>query len=600
MNKKFLILDLFCGAGGLSFGLEQISNFKSVIGLDFNKQALETYKFNHKDAIGIHGDITLKEVKERIINLSKEKGINMIVGGPSCQGFSNKGKMLGLNDLRNYLFKEYVEIVKHVKPKLFILENVKGMISSENGYFINEIVKSFEELGYKISYKVLNAADFGVPQNRERTILIGSLDFHFNFKILDEFKTKTPTVYEAISDLSYLNSGEGEEISDYINEPISYYQKLMRKNSLKLYNHKATNHSKHALYKLSLIPPEKGKEFLPKELLGKQKFKTTWTRLEWNEPSPTIDTRFDTPSNGKNTHPILNRAITPREAARLQSFPDDFIFTGTKTSVCTQIGNAVPPLLAKAIGLGIIKAYSLASDKYEIDNCTIYNEDAYLIYDTLLENNIKVDHIITDPPYNISKKNNFNTMKSSNRKGIYFGDWDNNFDIYNWIEKYSKLVKTNGSMIIFCSYRYISYLINFIEKCDFDVKDIIEWKKTNPMPRNVNRRYVQDTEFAIWAVKKKSRWTFNKPKDKKYLRSTFVSPVVSGLERTSHPTQKSLSIMEELIKIHTNEGDLILDMFLGSGTTAVACLKNNRKILGIEKDKVYFNIAVERIQQLYK
>lgn len=160
----------------------------------------------------------------------------------------------------------------------------------------------------------------------------------------------------------------------------------MRKNSLKLYNHKATNHSKHALYKLSLIPPEKGKKFLPKELLGKQKFKTTWTRLEWNEPSPTIDTRFDTPSNGKNTHPILNRAITPREAARLQSFPDDFIFTGTKTSVCTQIGNAVPPLLAKAIGLGIIKAYSLASDKYEIDNCTIYNEDAYLIYDTLLKN----------------------------------------------------------------------------------------------------------------------------------------------------------------------------------------------------------------------
>ena len=124
-----------------------------------------------------------------------------------------------------------------------------------------------------------------------------------------------------------------------------------------VYNHKATNHSKVALDKLKLIPPEGDKTSMPKELYGNQKFMTTWARLIWDKPSPTIDTRFDTPSNGRNSHPYLNRAITPREAARIQSFPDNFVFYGKKTSVCKQIGNAVPPLLAKAIGEHIKKEY---------------------------------------------------------------------------------------------------------------------------------------------------------------------------------------------------------------------------------------------------
>lgn len=123
----------------------------------------------------------------------------------------------------------------------------------------------------------------------------------------------------------------------------------MRKNSKKLYNHKASNHAQIAIEKLKMIPPEKGKECLPKDLLGNQKFNSTWGRLKWDEPSPTIDTRFDAASNGTNNHPFLNRAITPREAARLQSFDDTYVFYGTKVAVRTQIGNAVPPLMAKAI-----------------------------------------------------------------------------------------------------------------------------------------------------------------------------------------------------------------------------------------------------------
>lgn len=290
----------------------------------------------------------------------------------------------------------------------------------------------------------------------------------------------------------------------------SSYQIKMRKNSKKLYNHIATKHSDIALKKLSLIPPEGDKTSLPSELHGRQKFATTWSRLIWDEPSPTIDTRFDTPSNGRNSHPILNRAITAREAARIQSFPDDFIFLGNKVSVCKQIGNAVPPLLAKAIALQIKKVYN--DEKVKTKNYEIYNADAFSLINYLITSKIKVDAIITDPPYNISKKNNFTTLKNK-RKGIYFGDWDTKFDVCSWIKDYSTILNKNGSMIIFCSYLYISFLCNELNKNGLDTKDIIIWRKTNPMPRNTNRRYVQDMEFAIWAIKKNAKWTFNKGSD---------------------------------------------------------------------------------------
>lgn len=239
-------------------------------------------------------------------------------------------------------------------------------------------------------------------------------------------------------------------------------------------------------------------------------------------------------------------------------------------------------------------------EKIEENEYTIFNGDANIVYDYLAENNIQVDHIITDPPYSISKENNFTTMKNSKRKGIDFGNWDKNFDLTGWINKYAKLVKKNGSIIIFCSYRYISFIIETLENNDFEVKDFIEWKKSNPMPRNVNRRYVQDTEFAVWGVKKNAKWTFNKPKEIPYLRSSFTTSVVSGNERTIHPTQKSLELMRQLIKIHTNENEIILDMFLGSGTTGVASLLENRKFIGIELSKEYFDIAKARIEDIKK
>lgn len=345
--RRFQILDLFCGAGGFSYGMEKNENFETVIALDNDAFAGETFRYNFPNCDVVIGDITEDKIKQDVIDKANRLGVNMIIGGPPCQGYSNKGKKLGLDDPRNFLFREYLSLVKSIEPEVFVIENVKTLLSASNGYFRNEILQSIKSLGYFIEYGVLNAADFGVPQSRERAIFICSKKK--NIKLPLKSTESVTTVRDAISDLSYLESGEGSFEQEYLNQPSSQYQSKMRADSQILYNHIASKHKQIAIEKLKLIPPEKGKEFLPSDMLGKQKFKTTWGRLRWDDVSPTIDTRFDAASNGTNNHPVLNRAITPREAARLQSFDDKFVFCGSKVRIRKQIGNAVPPLLAKAI-----------------------------------------------------------------------------------------------------------------------------------------------------------------------------------------------------------------------------------------------------------
>ena len=346
-TTDFIVLDLFSGAGGFSYGIEKNEHFRTAIALDFNEQALQTFKHNMPDTEIVHGDITDSAVKERIISLSKEKKVNMIIGGPPCQGFSLKGKKLGLNDPRNFLFLEYLNIVSEINPQVFIIENVKALLSTSAGWFKDQIVQRVEEMGYTVRYGVLNSADYGVPQLRQRAIFICSKGIPI--ELPKPTAKKVTTVRDAIFDLAYLNSGEGAFEQEYTTQPSSDYQIKMRKGAKKLYNHKASNHAEIAIKKLSLIPPECGKEYLPEDMIGKQQFSGTWGRLKWDEPSPTIDTRFDASSNGTNNHPFLNRAITPREAARLQSFDDRFVFIGPKLYIRQQIGNAVPPLMAKAL-----------------------------------------------------------------------------------------------------------------------------------------------------------------------------------------------------------------------------------------------------------
>ncbi|GAA7613455.1 hypothetical protein HpEKA9_02180 [Helicobacter pylori] len=231
-------------------------------------------------------------------------------------------------------------------------EWIKDLKEGQSAFENTELNKKPHRIvGNKI---VLNVSDYGVPQNRERAFIVRASRFSFDFNLLEP--SQSVNVQDAISDLAYLCSNERAFESDYLNPIQSSYQALMRKDSPKLYNHQATNHSQAALEKLKLINKEQGKECLPKNLHGKQQFKSTWGRLNWNKISPTIDTRFDTPSNGTNSHPELHRSITPREAARIQSFSDNYIFYGNKTSVCKQIGNAVPPLLALALGKAILKS----------------------------------------------------------------------------------------------------------------------------------------------------------------------------------------------------------------------------------------------------
>ena len=356
----FKVLDLFCGAGGLSWGMDKNPFFKTVVALDFDEKAADTFKRNMPQAEVIVGDITDKTIKECIVQLSLKMGVNMIVGGPPCQGYSMKGKKLGLEDPRNFLFREYLDLVSKIQPDVFVIENVKGLLLSANGWFKDEIVQAIEALGYAVRFAILNAADFGVPQSRERAIFICSK--HGAIALPKPTVAKRTTVREAISDLAYLESGEGDFEQDYITEPTSEYQKARREGSAKLFNHKASNHKQVAIEKLKMIPPEQGKEYLPEEMHGNQKFKTTWGRLKWDEVSPTVDTRFDASSNGTNNHPYLNRAITPREAARIQSFDDRFIFYGSKVYVRKQIGNAVPPLLAKAIADQIAESFGLKGE----------------------------------------------------------------------------------------------------------------------------------------------------------------------------------------------------------------------------------------------
>lgn len=346
---NYSLIDLFAGVGGLSLGFE-MAGFNAILANEYDSSIANAYVKNRPHVKMIVNDITKLPIQETFSEY--ERKVDLVIGGPPCQGFSQKGQRRSINDPRNFLFQYYYKVVSLVKPKYFVMENVPTLLTSENGYFKREIENLFGHIGYKITADVLNASDFGVPQNRKRAVIIGRLGEYALQMPKPNFE-KT-SIWDAISDLSYLESGEGTEIQEYKFEPQSKYQKLLRNGSSRLYNHVATKHSDLAIERLKLIPPNKGKEVLPPEHLTKSIYSGTWSRMIKNDISVTITTRFDTPSSGRFTHPYLNRAITVREAARIQSFPDTFIFYGTKTSQMKQVGNAVPPLLAKAIAQVII------------------------------------------------------------------------------------------------------------------------------------------------------------------------------------------------------------------------------------------------------
>ena len=208
--------------------------------------------------------------------------------------------------------------------------------------------------------------------------------------------------------------------------------------------------------------------------------------------------------------------------------------------------------------------------------------------------NTQIDCILTDPPYNISRTHQLG-FSNMGRSGMNYGEWDYGFNQTDWIKDCVKFLKNGGSIIIFNDWKNLSFITQMLENCGCAIKDLLRWEKANPMPRNVNSRYVIDFEVAVWAVKGKGKWTFNKPSEISYLRAVFKSGVVLGGKNRIHPTQKHLGVVEEILKIHTNEKDLVFDPFCGSGTTAVACVNLGRRFIGSEIDENYFNKARKRI-----
>lgn len=342
-NNKPTVIDLFCGCGGLSYGFIE-AGFDILLGIDNWKDAIETFNNTHKNAIGLVSDLFKTSPKE-IANSTGIKNIDVIIGGPPCQGFSIAGKRI-IDDERNKLYKSFVKFVEFYKPKVFMMENVPNIVSMGQGVVKESIINDFQKIGYNVVYKVLLASEYGVPQNRRRAIFIGTRN-------KKEFVFPSPTLKnavttkEAISDLPEKSLKNGIA---YQNEPKSDYQKQIRKNSSGIYNHEISNHSEQTTRIISLVPDGGNYKDLPIELQKTRNVNIAWTRFNSKKPGCTIDT-----GHRHHFHYKFNRVPTVRESARIQSFPDTFVFSGSKTSQYKQVGNAVPPILARELALEIKK-----------------------------------------------------------------------------------------------------------------------------------------------------------------------------------------------------------------------------------------------------
>ncbi len=359
-------IDLFSGCGGISLGFKW-AGFKALLASDIDENCEKTFTHNFPNVPFICEDLSNVE-KEQFDKHVKEE-VDVIIGGPPCQGFSlaNKRRNKVADDPRNRLFYEFVKVINWYNPKSFVMENVKGLLSMKSGEVIKQIVYEFEnagKFGYEVKYEVLKASDYGVPQARERVIFVG---IRKDLGLIPEFPEKNieneVTVNQAISDLPIINACEGSEIQNYEIKPQNEYQTFMRKNSKKVHNHIAMRHTKRVIERFKAIKNGQGlldvwdtHGAVQRGNPSKKsivKFSQNNQRLHGDKPAPTIAASFQS----NFIHPNLDRNFTAREGARLQSFPDDFIFKGMRTKMSwekglsqyQQIGNAVPPLLGYEI-----------------------------------------------------------------------------------------------------------------------------------------------------------------------------------------------------------------------------------------------------------
>lgn len=344
------VLDVFCGIGGLSWGFKELG-FDVLGGIDANKEFLKVFSAVHPDATILEADVRAIKNEE----LKKVFGeVDVIIGGPPCQAFSTAGKR-ALDDERASLVKEFLRVVKVIKPKVVVFENVKGFTSFAKGLLLREFLAEIYDLGYKLTYDVISATEYAVPQVRERFILIGTLKG--TPYLMRKLTKKVWTVREALSDLPEITAGGRGE--SYVSEPQNELQKFYRrKNPHKLSLHVAKTYGQKLLELMSYVPEgvsaHEIKETLPPHLRPTSGHKNTYARMRYDQPSPTITRNFQVVSSHRCIHPKRDRGLTPREAARLQSFPDDYpleLLSGSHLSLA--IGNAVPPLMSLAIAYSV-------------------------------------------------------------------------------------------------------------------------------------------------------------------------------------------------------------------------------------------------------
>lgn len=390
MRKKYTShyrhIDFFSGAGGLSCGLEQ-SGFRSVFASDIEPIYADTFCKNHPDTDFLVGDIRKLQGAQLLKKLGIKKGdIDLVAGGPPCQGFSVNAPIRSLDDQRNHLFKDFLRLADEIHPKLILIENVTGFISLGNGSVLKKVYERLHQMQYEVAHRILFAGHYGIPQLRFRTIIIASRvggDLKFptpthnaigcaNFKGGKELcykieplfagKLKPHTsVWDAISDLPDMEPGNSMQIFEYNGKLSSSYAKELRKGSKRIYNHNANRLANINLERLKHIPRGGSWRDIPFDLLpaGLKKARRSdhtkrYGRLDPDGLCSTILTKCD-PHWGSFFHPYQDRVLTVREAARIQSFPDRFEFTGNLTKQYEQVGNAVPPLMAKAIGKCLAK-----------------------------------------------------------------------------------------------------------------------------------------------------------------------------------------------------------------------------------------------------
>ena len=335
--------EVFAGAGGLSYGFK-MAGYKVLFGTDKDRDSQATFLKNHPDASYLVKDVenvTTRDIKRMV----GENPIDVLVGGPPCQGFSISGKREA-QDPRNQLYNHFLRIADMLNPKAMVIENVPGMKALFGGSIFNDLLAKIHKRGFRTNAKVVSADQYGVPQSRKRIFIVCTRDAEYEFP---EPSSPKVTLWEAISDLPLLE-GMNESL-EYATEPANPYQAFMRQGSRLVHNHVSTNHTDRTRSIISMVTEGKNYKSLPKHLQNTRNVHVAWTRLDGSKPSLTIDT-----GHRHHFHPKTNRIPTVRESARIQSFPDTFVFAGTKTSQYRQVGNAVPPLLARKIGMSLMEA----------------------------------------------------------------------------------------------------------------------------------------------------------------------------------------------------------------------------------------------------